>query len=212
MGGSLRNYSGGGAALLYLTDNGTDGSPVPGRIIHVEHLREDLSVADERDAVGLQTPSAVVQLEDIHVIGVNGMGTQTHADIVQNYSAVKALDVDRMTGDSNYQGFFISPSGGAIGDVNLRRINLKLDPSSTDPHSQLLFLPDSTGATDPVAFSQVYVDNTRSGQTAQDAVYPDSTASPASTFDGSQIAFASYPNLRGTIAGGTPTGGNFACS
>ncbi len=211
-GGSLTNYTGTGAALLYFTDNGTDGAAVPGRVIYVAHVHEDLSVGDQRDAIGLQTPSAIVELEDIHVVGVHGAGTQNHSDIVQNYSAVRALRVDRLTGSSDYQGFFIRPQEGAIGQITLRRVNLQLNPSSTDAYSQILFLSNPDGSTDPISFDQVYVDNTRSGQTAQAAVYPDGTASPSSSFNGTQISFPSYPQLQGTIEAGTPSTGNFACS
>ncbi len=211
IGGALRNNGASGPALLYFTDYGSGGAADPGRIIHVAHVSEDLSGGSQRDAIALQTPSAIVELEDIHVVGVHGAGIQNHSDMVQNYSAVRELRVDRFTGESDYQGFFIRPQEGAIGKVTLRRVNLQLDHNSIDAYSQLLFLTNPDGSTDPISFDQVYVDNTRAGQTAQAAVYPDATATHASTFD-QQISFPGYPQLHGTIDPGTPPNGNFACS
>src|SRR5207302_1792998 len=102
---------------------------------------------------------------------------------------------------SNYQGFFIRPQEGAIGKVVLRRVNLELGLNSIDTYSQLLFLTNPDGSTDPITFDQVYVNNTRSGQTAQDAVFPDATASTPSRFNG-QISFPRNPRLQGTIQAG----------
>lgn len=214
IGGSLGNYSGGGVALLFFTDNGTDGPAVLGRTIHVAHLNEDLSTGDMgRDAIGLMTPSAVVQLEDIHASGIHGVYTGNHADIVQNYGPVKEIRVDRLTGTTNYQGFFIAPSpiGAAIGKVTLNRVNLEADANPASAYTQVLFLSNSSGQTNPVTLNQVYVNNTRSGQSAQQAVYPDTTAGLPSLFNGLQISFPGYSLLQGLVTGGVPPTGNFAC-
>ncbi len=201
-------------AMLYFVDAwGTDGSVVSGRIIHMAHLSINLTGGIQRDGIAFDTPSAIAQIEDVHVIGGHGssVGSGVHVDIVQPYSSMQQVRIDRLTGDSDYQGLTFISTDAAINAVTLRRINLTLDPSSTDTYSQILYLVGRDNTTSPISFYQVYVNNTRSGQTAQQAVYPDGSASPPTVFSSNQISFPGWPNLSGVVTGGNPPGGNFSC-
>ena len=213
IGGAQRSYTGAGAASIYFTDNGTNGAPVNGRIIHVEGISVDMAGGDGRDIFGLQTPSAIVQLENIRAMNVHGVGSGVHADIVQNYGPVGGLRVDRMTGSTTFQGFFIRPQEGLIKNVDLRRVNLTNNPNGEDTHTQVLYFANPDGAAPPLNLDSFYVKNNRPGQNAQNAVYPDATATGmASAFDGTTVSFPTFSQVTGTVTDGNPPNGDFVTS
>jgi hypothetical protein len=199
-------------AMLYFTDNGINGPAVSGRVIHVAHLSINLTGGIERDGIAYgPAPSVIGQIEDVRILGTHGAGSQTHADIIQPYSSMQQVRIDRLTGDSDYQGLTFLSTDATISSVALRRVNLTLNPSSSDTYTQIIYLVGRDNTTSPISFNQVYVNNTRAGQTAQDAVYPDGSASPPTAFSNNQISFTGWPNLSGVVIGGNPPGGNFSC-
>jgi hypothetical protein len=210
IGGEQRNFSGVGTAMVHFTDNGTNGPAVTGRVIHVEGLKFDMTGGDVRDVFGLQTPSAIVQLENIRAMNVHGVGSGIHADIVQNYSDVLGLRVDRLTGSTNYQGFFIRPREGLVKSVDLRHVNLTLNPNGEDHYSQVLFFADDDGAAPDLRLDAFYVQNNRPGQNAQAAVYPDASATAIrSSFDGSKVTFPAFRQVSGAVQDGSPGDGDY---
>lgn len=210
VGGEQRNYTGTGAAIVFFTDNGSNGAPATGRVIHVEGLKIDMAGGDVRDVFGLMTPSAIVQLENIRAMNVHGVGSGVHPDIVQNYSDVLGLRVDRLTGSTNYQGFFIRPDVGEIQSVDLRHVNLTLEPNGEDNYCQVLFFASYDGAAPDLHLDAFYIQNNRPGQNAQDAVYPDSNApGMQSIFDGLKVTFPTFPRVSGAVYNGEPPRGDY---
>lgn len=212
IGGAVTNFAGGGAAVFYFTDNGTGGAAVD-RTIHVEGVDIDMTVNDDRDAFGLQTPTAIVQLQNIRVRGVQGTAAGTHGDIIQNYSALRGLRLDRFTGDSDYQGLFLSPGagGGVIAEgLKMRRTDLTLKVSATETFSHLLWLMGVSPAYQAADLEDVWFLNERPGQDAQDAAFPDASQfGVASTFIDGKVRFPKLYNVHGVINDGTPPGGHF---
>jgi hypothetical protein len=213
--GKVTNSTWSGAAVFYFTDNGTNGA-AQDRVIHVEGVDIDMSVGTERDAFGLQCPKAIVQIQNCKAMGVRGTGAGVHGDIIQHYSNVRGLKVDRFTGSSNYQGFFLSPQDGLYTTgIDLRRVNMTLNTSGTDPTSQLLFLVSATAEqTAGIALSDVYINNLRSSQTAQNACYPDASgpAGKTSSYSGGIVSWPTVSSITGVVNNGSPPGGDFAAS
>jgi hypothetical protein len=210
VGGEQRNYTGTGAATVFFTDNGSNGAPVTGRVIHVEGLNIDMTGGDVRDVFGLMTPSAIVQLENIRAMNVHGVGSGVHPDIVQNYSDILGLRVDRLTGSTNYQGFFIRPDAGEIQSVDLRRVNLTLEPNGEDDYCQVLFFASYDGAAPELHLDAFYIQNNRPGQNAQHAVYPDNNAAGMqSSYDGVSVTFPTFLQVSGAVYDGNPPGGDY---
>jgi hypothetical protein len=57
-----------------------------------------------------RVPKAVVVLRDIAVDPVHGSEDGHHADLLQTWAGPDKLVVDRFTGTSDYQGFFLTPN------------------------------------------------------------------------------------------------------
>jgi hypothetical protein len=210
VGGEQQNYAGVGTAVVFFTDEGTNGAPVPGRVIHAEGLKIDMAGGDVRDVFGLMTPSAIVQLENIRAMNVHGVGSGVHPDIVQNYSDILGLRVDRLTGSTNYQGFFIRPQEGLIKSVDLRHVNLTLNANGQDTYCQVLFFANYDGAAPDLHLDSFYIQNNRPGQNAQDAVYPDATATGMqSIYDGVKATFPTFLRVTGAVYNGNPPGGDY---
>lgn len=110
---------------LYLTEQ-TGTVHVEGLHIRGEDLSEGINI-DQRDG-------AVVQLQNIRVEAVQGSEDGHHADIVQTWAGPDALRVDRFTGFTTYQGFFLLPTQRHDPDdtpqVDLRRVDLHGDDDS----------------------------------------------------------------------------------
>jgi hypothetical protein len=112
---------------LYLT--GQTGT------VHVEGLLirgDDLS-----EGIDLSEPlGAAVQIENVRVEGVHARDethfTDNHPDVLQTWAGPAVLRVDRLTGSTDYQGFFLAPSqygtppplSFALHRIDLRPISL----------------------------------------------------------------------------------------
>lgn len=78
---------------------------------HVEGLRitgDDHLLADGID-IGENVPGAVVQIENVRIGPCYGGFHDIHNDCVQSWAGPTTLRIDRLTGWSNYQGFFLLP-------------------------------------------------------------------------------------------------------
>jgi hypothetical protein len=95
--------------------------------VHIEGLLihgEDLS-----EGIQIDAPQAVVQIQNVAVIGAHARDqqdfTDNHPDLIQTYGNMSELRVDRFTGSSDYQGlFFKTDSNGPHNSVYLSRVNL----------------------------------------------------------------------------------------
>jgi hypothetical protein len=120
-----------------VVSDATDGSSVPGRVIHLEGLLldgEDLS-----EGINTNVPSAIVQLQNIRVEevrlrgaddrdGTGGYPSKSHPDVVQLWGSKQELRIDGLTGRSNYQGLFLNEATPArrLGPNYFRRVDLEM--------------------------------------------------------------------------------------
>jgi hypothetical protein len=89
--------------------------------VHVEGVKIDGSGGGYIDGLVFgYMPNAVVQLENMRVVGLHG-NAHFHADIIQVWEGVKRIRIDKFTGSSNYQGIFTQ---NAIGAGIYKRTNL----------------------------------------------------------------------------------------
>ncbi|OLT41897.1 hypothetical protein BJF86_02505 [Serinicoccus sp. CNJ-927] len=181
IGGEIRMEEGeglSGRALLLRDQTGT---------VHVEGLL--LTGPGLTEGINLdQRQGAVVQLQNIHVSLVDGSSGDHHADLVQSWAGPGELRVDRFTGVTAYQGFFLQPL--QFGDQTPRRFDFRrIDIVGTEKAGYLLWRDDASW---PMTTSDVWL---RHEGDVDDFVWSDG-------------------NLRDEVGDGinlgTPPGGSFA--
>lgn len=109
---------------LYLK-NQTGTVHVEGLHISGAALGEGINL-DERDG-------ATVQLQNILIDTVHGEREGHHADLIQTWAGPSVLRVDRLTGSTTYQGFFLLPKQFIDDDpegFDLRRVNIHGGPDA----------------------------------------------------------------------------------
>jgi hypothetical protein len=176
--------------------------------VHVEGLEIDGTSGHEMDAIAIQAPDAVVQVQNVRADGVRGSFDTNHSDVIQPWGGVKALRVDRLTADSNYQGIYTRPDQGAIGAVDLRHVDMAFnDSAATSSGGFLLWMTNGCDMA-PTSLSDVYI-KPRTGKTIGAAVWPPSTDAncPAKVSAG-KVTWPSLP-VTGAVSGGVPAGGSF---
>jgi hypothetical protein len=173
---------------------------------------------DGIDVYTSATPN--ITLQNVRIEGVDGCDSNgAHADIFQPYGAGGALlQVDHLTGTSDFQGFQIPPTYVATpGRGDFRNVNLVGLPN---PHACAGWNGDlylwwvAAGATScstyPMTLSNVYVKEPN-GSLANHAVWPDTFTQfgcPATYSNG----MASWPQLSlilGGVRNGLPPAGDF---
>lgn len=79
-----------------------------------------------------QTKGAVVQLQNIRIESATGTKDSNHADVIQSWAGPRKLLIDRFTGYTGYQGFFLLPNqwfdGPAPELFDFRNVNLVGNP------------------------------------------------------------------------------------
>ena len=85
---TIAPHTGTGVRNIQLSDKPGE---MDGRVIHIEGLDIDGSGGGEADGIGIGTPSAIVQLENVRITGLIGHLSSTHADVIQTWGGVKAL-------------------------------------------------------------------------------------------------------------------------
>jgi hypothetical protein len=103
---------------------------VVGRIVHIEGVKVDGSGGGSSDAFHINAPRTIIQLENIRATGIV-FNTQTrwHSDLIQPGGGCRELRVDRFTGSSQFQGFYLAQDKGPIGKLDLRHVNICADGS-----------------------------------------------------------------------------------
>lgn len=66
-----------------------------------------------------------VYIQNCRVENVHGSFDAVHADIFQMDYAIRGLNIDRLTGDTNYQALFLRPLA-PVSSIDLRRCNFRL--------------------------------------------------------------------------------------
>jgi hypothetical protein len=94
--------------------------------VHIEGLH--ITGTDLAEGIDLdQRFGATVQLENIRIERTRGSYQTNHADVIQAWAGPAVLRLDRLTGSTDYQGFFLLPRqhfDGAVGTWDLRRVDL----------------------------------------------------------------------------------------
>lgn len=176
--------------------------------VHVEGVEIDGTSGHEMDAIAIQAPDAIVQVENVRAEGLLGSFDTNHSDVIQPWGGVKALRVDRLTADSNYQGIYTRPDQGAIGSVDLRHVDMAFNDSAATPSGGFLLWMTNGCDMAPTSLSDVYI-KPRAGKSIGAAVWPPSTdANCPAKVVGTTVTWPSLP-ITGAATGGVPAGGSF---
>lgn len=135
----------GGRALFLKSQTGT--IHIEGLLITGEGLKEGINL-DQREG-------GIVQLQNLRIDTVHGERAGHHADLIQSWAGPGELRIDRFTGRTDYQGFFLLPNqhfdGPAPRGFDFRR----MDITGSDTSAYLLWRQDRS--TYPVAIDRVWV-------------------------------------------------------
>jgi hypothetical protein len=181
--------------------------------VHVEGVLIDGSGGGEFDGVTINAPEAVVQLQNMRIVGVRGREMGFHGDVIQPWGGVKDLRIDYLTGTSNYQGLSIQQDLGPIGSAKISHADLVATTEPTVERGGHMLWLTKGGVCNgyPLALSEVFVKPRRT-KTLGGSVWPQSDSSlPCKA---SVTTFATWPGLpvSGAVQSGVPSGGNFVPS
>jgi hypothetical protein len=184
-------------------------------IVHIEGVL--MHGDDISEGVQTRAPGAIVQLQNVGIFNVHARDQRTfsdnHPDIIQTWGGVRELRVDRLTGDTDYQGlFFKADYNGPHGPVHLHNVNVRGMPTAR----YLLWASDTGGGYPIMTLDNVWVEAhpNRAGGLGT-SVWPDvHGTSPyrAVISTGSDgVERASWPGTRfsGDVRDGRPPGGDF---
>ncbi|MFH1498740.1 MAG: hypothetical protein ABII82_13045 [Verrucomicrobiota bacterium] len=189
----------------------------PGRVVHIEGCLVTHTATGEGDAVSIAAPSTIVQVQNFRAEHLQGAGDSNHADVIQPWGGSLALRVDRLSGSSNYQGFFLIANYNSNTVFDFRNVNLVIEPEWYPGASggDIIWLDrglsGSMGGPVPTEFVNVHAE-IRAGDTLPYAVAP----SPANTDPAARPVLAdqvlTWPGLgfvTGGIHDGPPPGGDY---
>jgi hypothetical protein len=180
--------------------------------VHIEGVAFDARPGVEWDAVAINAPRAIVQIENIRADGVRGTYDRFHGDVVQSWGGVRELRIDRLTASSNYQGLTISAEEGPIGSAKISNVDLRASSRGADRGGHMLWLTSGSESCDsyPVELRDVYV-MPRVGYTFGHSVWPETRfprACRADEVDGF-VDWPQLPNIDGGVRMGTPPSGPY---
>jgi len=97
--------------------------------VHIEGLLVTGAHAAEGFNIDMREENAILQLQNIRVETLQGTRAGHHADVIQTWAGPRELRVDRLTGESTYQGMFLHPNqhfkGPAPRLFDFRRVNIR---------------------------------------------------------------------------------------
>jgi hypothetical protein len=183
--------------------------------VHLEGLLIDGPYV--ADGIGIAT-GRNVQIENVRVEQVSEV-KGAHPDCVQIQQGVRNLRMDRFTCRTALQGIFLGDHDGAIGGVDLRRVNMygtrgkhmffQTNPSYPVSLSDV-WLAIAPGYTEWAAFGY-WVYPQQDGRTWDGKT--DLTRRSQVSSDGRYLTFVGSSNtISGTISKGVPSGGDFVPS
>ena len=180
--------------------------------VHVEGMLIDGSGGGQSDGVAVSAPQAVVQLQNMRVVGLRGGEDGFHSDLVQSWGGAKELRIDRFTGSSNYQGLQIGPDLGTTGRADVSRVNMSSSAGPLDPGGYMVWLTRGSESceTTPAAMHDVYV-NPRGDRPLGRSVWPpqDSSLPCRVRLSGAGLDWPGLPGVSGSVRGGMPPGGDY---
>ena len=182
--------------------------------VHIEGILIDGSAGGESDAIAINSPLSTVQIQNVRAIGLTGTDATMHADVIQPWGGVKELRVDRLTGESYYQGIFLAPETGTnIAKSTLKNVNLRAlgQAYGGGGGGYMLTFTKYACSSFPAELSEVYVEP-RVSRPLGKTLWPDidtaATISCAVSVNGNTANWSSLP-ITGIVKGGAPTGGDF---
>lgn len=186
-------------------------------IVHIEGVLIDSSGGGEQDAFAISAANSTVQLQNIRVENLMGTYNTEHADIIQPWGGVKELRVDRMTGSTNYQGFYFvqTQSYGIMDKIVVQNVNFlhQDNPSQNVPRMMYMVYDDCLWHPNSVSFTEVYF-KANSQRPFEQTTYPSTTiptACKASISSGTprELTWPGQDWFTGSVKEGDPAGGDF---
>jgi hypothetical protein len=153
-------------------------------VVHIQDLR--IGGPDLSEGIDLAEPHAsAVQLQNIRIDNVHNRPDEPfeggqHPDLVQMWSGNKKLQlrIDRLTGTTDYQGIFLTPSqyGEPIATADIRHVNIKPSNIQDLPHTRYLLWRENTF---PLTLTAVMIQPQPGRRCPTDLVWPNPNAWPA---------------------------------
>ena len=174
-----------------------DGAP--GRTVHIEGVLVTCHDEDEGDAIAINAPNTIVQVENFRVENLQGAidtdAGHNHSDIIQPWGGVAELRVDKLTGSSNYQGLFLNADFNQNGAIRLKNVNLTADEEwfSGAKGGYMIWLDEKSSPPPHIELENIYV-KPRTGRSLESTVHPADKALI-------QNNYASWPGLAHVTGG-----------
>lgn len=170
---------------------------------HIEGVHIDSKNASQDGIAvgGASGKQPTITVQNALIENMHGSKDGVHADVFQTHGAVGDMRFYNVTGDTNYQGFFISPQySPGHKSADFENVNISYNGGSGYTY-QYWFLDGSNQTPYPVTLKNVYATE-RAGQTAENgSVWPKAGMGAVRT--GDQITFEGLP-YKGAITVGTP--------
>lgn len=182
-------------------------------IVHIEGVKITGSGGGYIDGLVFgYMPSAIVQLENMRVVGLHG-NASFHADIIQVWGGVKGMRIDKFTGSSNYQGIFTQDG---IGAGIYQRTNLFYRRSDVVTESgtnrYLLWLTHSNNscAHAPYTLADFYISE-KPGTSFGESAWPSASTSfgCAAVVQNNVMRWPRLSQVTGSVKRGRPPNGDF---
>lgn len=214
-GSTMLNTNNGATAVMRFT--GASGSVfIEGTEIDVNgHGDDGIDVAGSSSPPYRLFPD--VYIENCRITGLNSTYAGNHADIFQPQGSIGRLFIDKLTGQSNYQGIFIPPQF-PIQSASISRVNLSYGPGG-QPVTYLLWLLDPGRSPAelpyPIELSDVWI-KPRPNQTLAASVAPwshstnaDGVSVGAIATDAGTMTWPGLDKVSGYVEAGVPPRGDF---
>lgn len=176
-------------------------------IVHIEGVLIDTMESGQGDGIAIQSRNSVVQVQNCRIMNIIGAKNDTHGDIIQPWGGVKELRVDRLTGSSNYQGFFIPQDLAPVGRVKIKRTNIVAQsewyPGASGGY--MLWM----GRQPKYTLSDFYI-QPRSGRLLENSLWPDANHADLAVRVVDGVAtWPTMTNVDGSVRLGAPPCGDF---
>jgi len=183
-------------------------------VVHIEGLLIDGTGGGEMDGIAINSPLSTVQLQNLRIVGVKGTDSTMHADVVQPWGGVKELRIDKLTGESYYQGLFIPVDQNSITKTTVLNTNLRAygQAYGGGGGGYMLTLTKYGCSTYAVKLENVYVEP-RPGRQLNKSVWPDintaSTQGCKVNIAGNTANWPTLTQIEGSVVGNAPPNGDF---
>lgn len=209
---------------------------IPGRIVHIEGVKigqdslsancsdstgtrvnNDSNCSDLSEGIQIAAPNTIVQLQNIRINHIHARDQvnfdDNHPDLIQPYGGYGELRIDKFTGSTDYQGFYLRSSYDPIGTTTIKRTNINGDPTARQ-----LFWVHEDAAAGHVFLEDLWGD-VPANKSLNSSIWPNKNNSNISaraqiSFDANGrevVRWPTYsaPTITGFFTEGTPPTGDF---